>query len=377
MIFASAFIIQLKNMKKLVAAISVVFIFIIYFTSANAELGNEHLYRKIEYTLNVASTSYQGVTEVSSYIPEKVCEYTAHGVIGNENTAESIFHYMKNDAFEIEKSENAQEYIYNYTAAPYHVRFLPAILQYSIYEGLPMRYDYANAFWVSSADNELYTELYVGNNLNVQNIPTINNSEFKERIREIYKILDIWGIETGNPYAIVYLNAATLQKNLDQFNHTFPDLSENYIWNEDEAILEIHIPTYLNGVKLKSNGIPGSPSAPNNCATYAVAYTTEKTVLQLTTTECLFDLVSEGKKQPLLSIDQVLKLYENYLNQFLFLPDSAENIRTIELEYNVWYKPRDGEFSHEYHLIPVWSVYTEHDTDLPTVMFDAISGAEL
>lgn len=351
------------------------------FSTASAETG----WRDMPYALRIEGNVSEGICRVPAQTPGQMQELYAQGQIGTREDAIRLFSLLGDPAPQPHEFAIPREKTYRYLdgdgdiAKDRSVSFSTACFSYDLRDERMDRYWDSAPSWASYDDQSHYTDVAVNlaDGVDWQSNPTIRGTGFEERIREVYAALDELGIEAYAPYAMIYWDAQTLQRNLEEIEEQFRGGWSGFVWGEEDALVKMEIALGLDGIRLKPVGMPTPEGTANSSAT-ATAYMTENEVLYLYVEEGMYEgTQSVSAPQQILAPEEVIPLYETYLNQMLLVEPEMETIRAIALEYNVRYKYQAGNFAPQRELTPVWSVYTDYQDIAPTVMFSALDGKEL
>lgn len=359
-------------MKKTFIALSLLLASFLLFASAAAEATVSAEYRELDYTLNVGGETYRGTAVVSVTPQNEVCELAAEGYTGTREDAQDLFALLGRQDEPIEEHHINKEYCHNYFTSDEEIFFMPAVMSYSKREKMDIYVD-ALAFWTAWSDQSRYTSVYTGYDIEWRELPEVRQTGFVERIEETYALLTCWGIDVGEPEAVIFWDAQTLQSNLSQYGDRYTD----YRFEESDALIEICIPAYVNDMRLKGYQLATPDANLNNCETVVEVYMTEQEILSIDVPYSKFMSPKKTASGTPISAEQVIERYQAYLDQMLVVPEEMGEIVGILLEYNVWHRYQAGVFSPTFHLVPVWSVYTKHDYPQPTIMFNALDGSEL
>ena len=363
-------------MKKTFILLSLLLASFLLFANAAAEATASPEYRKLDYTLNVGGETYQGTAFAPASIPTEMSALKAKGHVGSQEDAVSIFQLLGRKTDDLQELSIRKEYTYHYQTDEGRISFSPSWMRYRAVE--MDRYNLVYLLWgpkVDPDEPDTYTSADIGYNMAWKDIPMIQNTAFIDRIGEVYDVLNQWGIETGSPEILAYWDAQTLSKEQEEWVELRG--GEGYAFQEEDAILEVYIPTYVNGIRLKGEPVGSADATVYDVPTAVIAYVTEESVLQISTNYSLFEEYQADTTGVVLTAEDALKLYETCLNQLLVLPDGAANIVSIQLEYDVWYRMQAGVFSPTFYFVPVWSIYTDASYPGPMIMFSAFDGSEV
>ena len=360
-------------MKKTFIALSLLFASFLFFASAAAEATVSPEYRELDYTLNVGGETYHGTAFAPASIPAEMSALKAEGYVGTREDAVGILQLLDRKTDDIQELSIRKEYTYHYRTDEDEISFLPSGMRYCA--SRMDRYDQTVTSWASFVDQDRYTSVDIGYNMAWEEIPSIQNTAFIDRIREVYDVLTLWGIETGPIEVLVYWDAQTLSKNREWLVELHG--GERYAFQDEDAIIELHIPTYVDGVRLKSETVATRDDMLSDERTYVSAYMTEESVIYIQTNCSLFEAYQIDTTGTVLTAEEALERYETYLNQMLVLPEGTTNIVGVQLEYDVWCRLQAGVFSPTYHFTPVWSIYTDTSYPCVSVMFNAFDGSEV
>ena len=324
-----------------------------------------------DYTLDVHGTRYVGTAVVSPVPGEPVYELTAEGYTGVREDAERIYALLDHAGEAMEEKHINREYTHSYIIGTKDVHFSPACLRYGADLEKLDQFTRAGA-WISGL-HDTYTDVYRGYQLPWREIPLIAQTDFGSRVEEAFAILDSMGIAFGEPEAVAYWDVFAMQSEYDrsQFDQ------EPHTFEEADAILEIQMPTYLNGMRLKAASMGTSDASLNDCRTSIRVRMTQQQIMEIDTGYCRFKAPQQQRGGEPIPPEQALAQYEQHLNQMLVLEEGMTEITGILLEYDVWHRYTAGVFSPTYHFYPVWSIYTARSCDQPAMMIHALDGTEV
>ena len=352
-------------MKKLYAAI--ILCLLQLFAAASAEIE----WKEFPYTLHVGGEEYSGVAQVNAKPPEESCDMQAEGIYGTKETAQAIRTAMNKSTEVVDERHVLHEMCRNYYFDDVCVFLHPAIFRYEVSNNRMNRY------WggILMADpridpnrDQQKAMVSMAEGIDCKTNPFVQGTGYEKRIEEVYGALEAAGCSVGKPYFLMVLDAQTLQEN---------SLEEEYEFKTEDAVVYIEMPVEFCGYRLKPVG-KGTPDGIVNCDTNVTACMTEEEVLYIATRDSILNEPVMGETQPIIPVEEVLKLYEGYLNQMLVPKEGMEEITAIVFEYNMRYTPKAGRFYQEYEIEPVWSVYTAYEYGYsPTVMFHALDGREI
>ena len=198
-----------------------------------------------DYTLDVHGTRYAGTAVVSPVPGKPVYELTAEGYTGVREDAERIYALLDHAGEAMEEKHINREYTHSYIIGTKHVHFSPACLRYGADLEKLDQFNRAGA-WISGL-HDTYTDVYRGYQLPWREIPLIAQTDFGARVEEAFAILENMGIAFGEPEAVAYWDVFAMQSEYDRLQFD----QEPHTFEEADAILEIQMPTYLNGMRLK------------------------------------------------------------------------------------------------------------------------------
>lgn len=351
------------------------------FSAAGAETG----WRDLPYALHIEGGVSEGICRVPAKTPGQLQELRAQGRVGGREDAIRLFSILGDPVPQPQEFHIPQEKNYTYLdgegdiAKDRCVSFSTARFSYNLHDERMDRYFDSAPSWASLYDQSHYTDVAVNlaDGVDWRSNPHIRGTGFEERIGEVYTALDDLGVEAYAPYEVIYWDVETLQRNLEDIEEQFGGGWSGFVWGEEDALVKIEIALGLDGVRLKPVGMP-TPESTANIGATATAYMTENEVLYLYVEEGMYEKTeSASALQQILAPEEVIPLYETYLSQMLLVSEGMETIRAIALEYNVRYKYQAGNFSPLREITPVWSVYTDYQDIMPTVMFSALDGKEL
>ena len=324
-----------------------------------------------DYTLDVHGTRYAGTAVVSPVPGEPVYELTAEGYTGVREDAERIYALLGHAGEAMEEKHINREYTHSYIIGTKNVHFSPACLYYGADLEKLDQFNRAGA-WISGL-HDTYTDVYRGYQLPWREIPLIAQTDFGARVEEAFAILENMGIAFGEPEAVAYWDVFAMQSEYDrlQFNQ------EPHTFEEADAILEIQMPTYLNGMRLKAANMGTSDASLNDCRTSIRVRMTQQQIMEIDAGDCRFKVPQKQRGGEPIPPEQALAQYEQHLNQMLVLEEGMTEITGILLEYDVWHRYTAGVFSPTYHFYPVWSIYTARSCDQPAMMIHALDGTEV
>ena len=351
-------------MKKLYAAILLCLLQL--FSAASAEIE----WKEFPYTLHVGGEEYSGVAQVNAKPPEESYNMQTEGKFGTKETAQAIRTVMNKDTEIIDEVIHQREMdrTYYYDDGAY-ISFSPAIFQYEA--GLNRMEPYWGAVhwldprWKNVESQNVMVSMTEGIDWKIN--PLVQGTGYEKRIEEVYGALEEAGCSVGKPYLLMVLDMQTLQEN---------SLEEEYEFKPEDAAVYIKMPVEFCDYRLKPIG-QGTPDGIVNCCTDVEVCVTEDEILWIGTRDSIMNEPVMEETKPVISVEEVLKLYEDYLNQMLVPEEGMEEIRAIVFEYNIRYTPKAGRFYQEYEIEPVWSVYTPYECYGNTVMFHALDGREI
>lgn len=350
-------------MKKLYAAILLCLLQL--FAAAFAEVE----WKEFPYTLHVGGEEYSGVAQVNAKPPEESCNMQTEGKFGTKETAQAIRAAMNLSAEVTDERLIPERMDRNYYFDETRVSFSPATFQYEA--GLNRMEPYWGAIqWLDPNWSDVThvksqnAVVSMTEGIDWKTNPLVQGTGYEKRIEEVYGALEAVGCSVGRPYLLMYLDVQTLQENT----------WEEYEFKPEDAAVYIKMPVEFCGYRLKPIG-QGTPDGIVNCTTTVEACVTEDEILWIGTRKSIMNDPVMGENQPVISVEEVLKLYEDYLNQMLVPEEGMEEITAIVFEYNMRYT--EGEYSHQYEIEPVWSVYTPYECYGNTVMFHALDGREI
>lgn len=344
---------------------------------AQASTREAPLYREMEYTLCVNNQDYSGVTLVSQLPSEEICALTAKGFVGSRQDAQAVFERFSVPARQLETFFVPQEYTYTYYSGESQVTFAPATFWFDLDHALTSKYEYAGAIvWLEPIFlfPEKLTAVYPDGVVDPKQIPELASTDFPQRIEEVYQVLQSLGVQTGDIRMLGYWDAQQLQRNIDE-NKGAPVPVDPSPWQQEDACISIFIPLYQQGIQLKTFSAGTTPDSLYDYRSFARALITEQAVVFIEAFG-IFDSLEPAAQAPVLTPEEVLARYEEYLNQLLFMPDGADQLHCIRLEYNAWNSVQRGVFYPDCHLEPVWCVYTQANHAQPIIAFDAFTGEE-
>ena len=321
-----------------------------------------------DYTLDVHGTRYVGTAVVSPVPGEPVYELTAEGYTGVREDAERIYALLDHAGEAMEEKHINREYTHSYIIGTKHVHFSPACLYYGADLEKLDQFNRAGA-WISGL-HDTYTDVYRGYQLPWREIPLIAQTDFGARVEEAFAILENMGIAFGEPEAVAYWDVFAMQSEYDrsQFDQ------EPHTFEEADAILEIQMPTYLNGMRLKAASMGTSDASLNDCRTSIRVRMTQQQIMEIDAGDCRFKAPQQQRGGEPIPPEQALAQYEQHLNQMLVLEEGMTEITGILLEYDVWHRYTAGVFSPTFHFYPVWSIYTAWSCNQPAMMIHALDG---
>ena len=242
-----------------------------------------------DYTLDVHGTHYAGTAVVSPVPGEPVYELTAEGYTGVREDAERIYALLGHAGEAMEEKHINREYTHSYIIGTKDVHFSPACLRYGADLEKLDQFDRAGA-WISGL-HDTYTDVYRGYQLPWREIPLIAQTDFGARVEEAFAILESMGIAFGEPEAVAYWDVFAMQSEYDrlQFNQ------EPHTFEEADAILEIQMPTHLNGMRLKAANMGTSDASLNDCRTSIRVRMTQQQIMEIDAGYCRFKAPQEQR----------------------------------------------------------------------------------
>lgn len=348
-------------------------------SAAAGETVVDPAYQPFPYSLSVNGACYDGTTVVSPIPADGVSELAAKGYTIGREDAQAIFHLLGVAGESMDEHHIKRENSHHYSIGNAELSVSDAHIQYRYDDDMMNHYVDAyvhfSSFWQDWWDPDFFTKVYFGLDIDWKELPEIRQTGFADRIEEVYAVLDYLNMTVGNPETIVFYDAQTLQNNVAVLHD--PPLTD-YIFKESDALMEIAMPVYWDGMRLKVEQI-GMPDELNaaNCNTEVVARFTEDRVMELYINYNKFLTPKKTRSGEAIPVAQVMERYQAYLSQSLAVPENRTEILAVLLEYNVWFKYQAGIFEQTFHFVPVWSVYTKQDYPVPTVMFDALTGEAL
>ena len=193
--------------------------------------------------------------------------------------------------------------------------FSPACLYYGADLEKLDQFNRAGA-WISGL-HDTYTDVYRGYQLPWREIPLIAQTDFGARVEEAFAILENMGIAFGEPEAVAYWDVFAMQSEYDrsQFDQ------EPHTFEEADAILEIQMPTYLNGMRLKAASMGTSDASLNDCRTSIRVRMTQQQIMEIDAGDCRFKAPQQQRGGEPIPPEQALAQYEQHLNQMLVLEE--------------------------------------------------------
>lgn len=200
----------------------------------------------------------------------------------------------------------------------------------------------------------------------------IAQTDFGARVEEAFAILENMGIAFGEPEAVAYWDVFAMQSEYDrsQFDQ------EPHTFEEADAILEIQMPTYLNGMRLKAASMGTSDASLNDCRTSIRVRMTQQQIMEIDAGDCRFK-VPQKQRAANHPPEQALAQYEQYLNQMLVLEEGTTEITGILLEYDVWLRYTAGVFSRRFIFTPSGASTPRGAAINPAMMIHALDGTEV
>ena len=336
------------------------------FAAASAEIEWE----EFPYTLHVGGKEYSGVAQINANLPEESCNMQTEGKFGTKETTQAIRMVMNKDTEIIDEVIHQREmnrrYYYDDGA---YISFSPARFQYEA--GINRMEPYWGAIqWLglnwSDVTHVKSQNAMVSMMEGVDWKTHLQGTGYEKRIEEVYGVLEAAGCSVGNPYLLMVLDVQTLQEKT----------WEEYEFKPEDAAVYMELPVEYCSSRLKPIG-EGTPDPIVNCNSTVEACVTEDEILWIATWESILNEPDTGTMKPVISVEEVLGLYEDHLNQMLVPEEGMEEITAIVFEYNMRYTPNAGRFYQEYEIDPVWSVYTPYACYGNTVMFHALDGREV
>lgn len=285
-----------------------------------------------DYTLDVHGTRYAGTAVVSPVPEEPVYELTAEGYTGRARGRRTdlcpVGPRGRGDGGKTHQ-QGVHPFVHHWHK---DVHFSPACLRYGADLEKLDQFDRAGA-WISGL-HDTYTDVYRGYQLPWREIPLIAQTDFGSRVEEAFAILENMGIAFGEPEAVAYWDVFAMQSEYDrsQFDQ------EPHTFEEADAILEIQMPTYLNGMRLKAAGMGTSDASLNDCRTSIRVRMTQQQIMEIDAGDCRFKAPQKQRGGEPILPEQALAQYEQYLNQMLVLEEGMTEITGILLEYDVWHR---------------------------------------
>lgn len=336
---------------------------------------DKSLYCDMDYTLTVNDETHIDTARVTSDPPKKLCELAARGYEGSEADAMRIFETMGQAPSQLKRYQNIQEHYNGYELADdCRVNFLPSTFYYKKDREMSERYVFAAKQFSGFEDPSNTTFFASGIDIDLESIFSTDLMPFADGVKETYVLLSAMGLDAGAAIRVEYWDTNMLTANWNS-DAVPAERRDDYVWKEEDVCAVVDIPVFLNGVRLKPYGV-GTPSGIVNCSSYVYAWITSKQVFEVIASNVRFTDVEEGKYGTLCSPETALRQYESMLNRLLDVPDDMLSIDYIQLEYNVSYQEKIGDFSPVYRLIPVWSIYVQ-GKPAPMMMVHAINGSEV
>lgn len=346
------------------------------------------IYQETPYTLTIQGETYTGMAQVTRTFPEQMSRLIGKGAKGNqEEVAEDMFTRLGLPAQQMKAAQNPENSSHYYLGdSPYGSDRGSAIH----FSGPDVRYfeqpvkmdEYWNSGVMVFTDEKgsvietnTATRIYLDLDLDWRALPEIAGTGFPRQIDKVYEMVECAGMDAGGIMTLAYWDGQTLERNRQrEMEESGAEYARKTPWSDADACVLIYMPVYVEGIPLQYESSGGYPDTLYHHCCGVEACVTQDSVVYISMVGRLQDLRADGQAERVLTPEEILARYEEYLNQLLAVTDEMREIGCIRLEYSVWNTLERGNFWPDIHLDPVWSIYWKKSGNHPAVVFDALTG---